>query len=318
DPTGQSPEDAWNWFNNNILSWEGLPYLDIGIAGLGVAAATVASGGTMTVPVAVALFGLAATVPSAADQVVAHSTGEGFMDPTLRTVANVASMVGSGVDAGIGIVQGYKHVKRITALQELKTSIFRSAKVQLPLDKTTYPLKMNVSDSLGVRFRADSRPVDEIFANGFDPRGTNMNLLRHQKGGAVQRESGFVSTSKDPKASVQFALGSHIESVDDGVAAPGMVNQAGNIYVAHGAPGGINVNKTLGKSSLFPDQQEIAYAGGIRPNNIVGAYTFQPDLRAWTWNSNPGYGTPFTPPIMPERLSVDRILTPEQIARIYD
>lgn len=35
--------------------------------------------------------------------------------------------------------------------------------------------------------------------------------------------------------------------------------------------GGIDVNATLGIRSPFPLEREVAFAGGIGPNNIVGA-----------------------------------------------
>ncbi|MFJ8763213.1 hypothetical protein, partial [Streptomyces cyaneofuscatus] len=109
DPTGQSPEDAWNWFNNNILSWEGLPYIDIGIAGLGVVA-TAASGGAAA-PLAIALIGLAATVPAAADQIAINTTGKGFMPDTVRTAFDVAAFAGDSVSGFTGVLLGVENFK---------------------------------------------------------------------------------------------------------------------------------------------------------------------------------------------------------------
>ncbi|MFD7860317.1 RHS repeat-associated core domain-containing protein [Streptomyces microflavus] len=123
DPTGQSPEDAWNWFQNSwfnreILSWEGMPYVDMGLAVAGTAAAafTFFTGGAGA-PLAFALIGLAATVPSAADQIARHSNPEreGFLSDSQRTglgvlalaggltggVAGASGRIKAGIDAGI-------------------------------------------------------------------------------------------------------------------------------------------------------------------------------------------------------------------------
>ncbi|MFJ8763014.1 hypothetical protein, partial [Streptomyces cyaneofuscatus] len=110
DPTGQSPEDAWNWFNNNILSWEGLPYLDIALAAGGVAA-TVFTGGT-GLPVYIAMVGAISTIPLAADQMVANTTGEGFMNDSTRTAFSVISLAGAGVDTAIGAYHAGKRIHK--------------------------------------------------------------------------------------------------------------------------------------------------------------------------------------------------------------
>ncbi|MFD7860312.1 RHS repeat domain-containing protein [Streptomyces microflavus] len=102
DPTGQSPEDAWNWFNDNILSWEGMPYLDVALAGLGIAAATIASAGTMTAPLAIALAAGIATTTAATDQIWTNTTGEGFLPDDVRTGFDVAALAGGITGAGVG------------------------------------------------------------------------------------------------------------------------------------------------------------------------------------------------------------------------
>ncbi|MFD5989815.1 RHS repeat-associated core domain-containing protein, partial [Streptomyces cyaneofuscatus] len=114
DPTGQSPGDAWNWFDDNVLSWDGMPYVDVALAALGVAAATIASGGTLTIPVALALTSAVATVGVAAEQIASDITGESFMSDGVRTAVDVTALVagvGGGVVAGL---KGPKAVKTIT------------------------------------------------------------------------------------------------------------------------------------------------------------------------------------------------------------
>ncbi|MFJ8763094.1 RHS repeat-associated core domain-containing protein [Streptomyces cyaneofuscatus] len=109
DPTGQSPEDAWNWFNNNILSWEGLPYLDVGLAVAGVAAAATGGAG---LPLYLALAGAIVTLPAAADQIAMNTTGEGFMPDTVRTGANVASLVAGGLEGGYAAYKGISAIHK--------------------------------------------------------------------------------------------------------------------------------------------------------------------------------------------------------------
>ncbi|MFJ8762051.1 RHS repeat-associated core domain-containing protein [Streptomyces cyaneofuscatus] len=115
DPTGQSPEDAWNWFNDNVLSWEGMPYLDMGLAGFGLAAATIASGGTLTIPIVIALGAFAATAGSAADQITLNATGKGFMPDNVRTGFDIAAFAGGITGAAVGIKKAPEAARKIGA-----------------------------------------------------------------------------------------------------------------------------------------------------------------------------------------------------------
>ncbi|MFJ8762047.1 RHS repeat-associated core domain-containing protein [Streptomyces cyaneofuscatus] len=110
DPTGQSPEDAWNWFNDNVLSWEGLPYLDAGLAIAGVAAAATGGAG---LPLYLALVGLAATLPAAADQATINTTGEGFMPDGIRTAADSVGIVAGGLEGGYAAYKGISKIKSL-------------------------------------------------------------------------------------------------------------------------------------------------------------------------------------------------------------
>ncbi|MFJ8763224.1 hypothetical protein, partial [Streptomyces cyaneofuscatus] len=120
DPTGQSPEDAWNWFNNNILSWEGLPYLDIALAGLGVAA-TATGGGA---PLGIALMAAAATLPAAADQIAVNATGKGFMPDTVRTAFDVAAFAGGIAGLGVSLKKAPEIAAKISSrITEVRNTI---------------------------------------------------------------------------------------------------------------------------------------------------------------------------------------------------
>ncbi|RPK65101.1 hypothetical protein EES43_08435 [Streptomyces sp. ADI96-02] len=124
DPTGQRPVEAWKWFDETVLSWEGMPYLDIALA-VGGIALTAWSGGTAA-PLGIALakraiatrialtVGTLATLPSAADQIAmnASSDGKGFMNSTTRTAFDVAGLVGGITDVGIGIAYKARQLHR--------------------------------------------------------------------------------------------------------------------------------------------------------------------------------------------------------------
>lgn len=66
-------------------------------------------------------------------------------------------------------------------------------------------------------YRADSRPPHEIFANGFQGRGANMDLLAHTLGESCEetdlaRASTWVSTSARRDTAIGFAMG-HLEGI---------------------------------------------------------------------------------------------------------
>ncbi len=108
-------------------------------------------------------------------------------------------------------------------------------------------------------FRDDHRgplgAVDSPLERGFAVRDpSNSNLSQHVNG---ERNANFVSTSRDPN--VAFNGPSNYKE-------EGRPNFR---YIIH-APGGIEVNATLGPHR-FGNQSEVAFPGGIRAQNIVGA-----------------------------------------------
>jgi hypothetical protein len=114
-----------------------------------------------------------------------------------------------------------------------------------------------------VLYRADTRPPEEIFANGFQAKGDNMDLAQH----AAQNppDSGYVSTSKDYASARDF----------------GDASGADNVYKV--SADGIDVNQTLGDDSPFPWENEIAVPHGIPAEDVEGAWG------ADGWTSNPRY-----------------------------
>ncbi|WKK22262.1 enterotoxin A family protein [Streptomyces olivoreticuli] len=98
-------------------------------------------------------------------------------------------------------------------------------------------------------YRGDNRSPQEIeSAGGFMPLDSNSKrtLLEYAEDSSVP--SRFVGTSKYALTAVTFPLG---------------VRHGGYVYEIKGAPGGIDVNATLGHASPSPFEAEIAFDGGI-------------------------------------------------------
>ncbi|WP_131815984.1 scabin-related ADP-ribosyltransferase [Streptomyces sp. 3213.3] len=55
------------------------------------------------------------------------------------------------------------------------------------------------------------------------------------------------------------------------------------------APGGIDVNATYGSHSPYPEQEEIAFPGGIKPEYIKGVWQMNPDGTHGQYIPNPNY-----------------------------
>jgi len=94
-------------------------------------------------------------------------------------------------------------------------------------------------------FRGDSRSPTQVFDEGFQAVGDDLDLLRHAEG---YPNSGYVSTSRSPTVAQDFGP---------------------NVYEVR-APGGIDVNDALGTSSPFARGLEVAYPGSIPSSCIVG------------------------------------------------
>ncbi|MGW5256465.1 scabin-related ADP-ribosyltransferase [Streptomyces sp. NPDC004012] len=108
-------------------------------------------------------------------------------------------------------------------------------------------------------YRSDTRGPDEIFKNGFEPRGSNMDLMEHASGWST--DSGYVATTKH-------------ESI--------AIGRGGNVYHVDGVEG-LDVNGEW-PDNPFADEQEIAVPGRIDPSRIIGVR-----LRDGTWMDNPNH-----------------------------
>ena len=120
-------------------------------------------------------------------------------------------------------------------------------------------------------FRRDNRDPATIHKDGFQPRGTNTDLHEYAEKNVP---SVYVGTT-----------------VDKNVAAKnGFCGTGGDAYVYTVHPtNGVDVNASLGKTSPFPNEREIAVPGGIPTKNIEGAQKINPDGSLGPMIPNPNY-----------------------------
>ncbi|MER8224963.1 ADP-ribosyltransferase [Streptomyces sp. NPDC094143] len=101
----------------------------------------------------------------------------------------------------------------------------------------------------GTLYRADGRGPSVVFEEGFRPRDVVNGQYDLEKYVLVNQPSPYVSTTYDHDLFKKW-------------------KSAFNYYVD--APGGVDVNKTIGDSHTYADQQEVAFPGGIARQYIVG------------------------------------------------
>lgn len=98
-------------------------------------------------------------------------------------------------------------------------------------------------------FRSDGRGPDVIFAEGFHPKDVVTGQYDVAAYVAANQPSPFVSTSYDHDLYKKWKSG-------------------WNYYID--APGGIDVNATIGYGHKYASQMEVAFPGGIQSKFIVG------------------------------------------------
>ncbi|MFW5436847.1 scabin-related ADP-ribosyltransferase [Paenibacillus apiarius] len=107
--------------------------------------------------------------------------------------------------------------------------------------------------------RWDRRPPNEVLESGFIPQVSNENPSQQDTDlfGYVKSNtpSVFVSTTK-----TKFKDGKRYQPWTPRSSARGIIYQY-EIF----APGGIDVNNSFGDRSPWPNQYEVAFPGGIRP-----------------------------------------------------
>ncbi|MGW7517618.1 ADP-ribosyltransferase [Streptomyces sp. NPDC054796] len=120
-------------------------------------------------------------------------------------------------------------------------------------------------------YRSDGRPPSVIFAEGFQPRDTKNGQYDLEAYVLKNQHSPFVSTSYDHDLYKSWR--------------PGY-----NYYID--APGGIDVNKTIGDDHKYASQVEVAFPGGIDNDFIVGACPVDKEKRVEIMSEcvdNPSY-----------------------------
>ncbi|MEU8890575.1 ADP-ribosyltransferase [Streptomyces sp. NPDC048442] len=136
-----------------------------------------------------------------------------------------------------------------------------------------------VRKSCGTLYRADGRGPDVIFVEGFRPKEAVNGQYDVEKYVLKNQPSPFVSTSYNHDLFKQWV--------------PWMKGGAFNYYID--APGGIDVNKTIGDQHKYADQVEVAFPGGIRSEFIIGVCPIDKETRAEMMSackSNPKYRMP--------------------------
>ncbi|MFI6856093.1 ADP-ribosyltransferase [Streptomyces sp. NPDC050416] len=125
--------------------------------------------------------------------------------------------------------------------------------------------------SCGTLYRADGRGPSVIFEEGFHPKDVVNGQYDIEKYVLVNQPSPYVSTTYDHDLFKKW-------------------KSVFNYYVD--APGGVDVNKTIGDTHKWADQQEVAFPGGIAREYIVGVCPVDKQTRTEIMSeceSNPHY-----------------------------
>lgn len=101
----------------------------------------------------------------------------------------------------------------------------------------------------GTLYRSDSRPPKDIFGVGFFPKDMD-GQYDVEKYVLVNQPSPYVSTTYDHDLYKTW------------------YKSGWNYYID--APGGIDVNKTIGDTHKWADQVEVAFPGGVAKQYIIG------------------------------------------------
>ncbi|PWI20487.1 hypothetical protein DI272_15645 [Streptomyces sp. Act143] len=102
----------------------------------------------------------------------------------------------------------------------------------------------------GTLYRSDGRGPEIVFAEGFKPKDVVNGQYDIEKYVLVNQPSPYVSTTYDHDLYKTWWKSGY------------------NYYID--APGGIDVNKTIGDTHKWADQVEVAFPGGIARKYIIG------------------------------------------------
>jgi hypothetical protein len=124
----------------------------------------------------------------------------------------------------------------------------------------------------GTLYRSDSRGPSVVFEQGFYPKDVTGGQYDIEKYVLVNQPSPYVSTSYDHDLYKTWYKSGY------------------NYYID--APGGVDVNKTIGDTHKWADQQEVAFPGGIAREYVIGVCPVDKKTKAEIMSaceSNPHY-----------------------------
>ncbi len=119
-------------------------------------------------------------------------------------------------------------------------------------------------------FRGERSSVspDVAFKQGFTPKGTHNNLEQHVTSNTTA--GNFISTTSEKGIAQQFA------------------GKNGYVYEIQ-TSNYVDVNKSLGAKSPFPEQMEFSIPGGVSPSQIKGAWVMKGGKLTGEFIPNPGF-----------------------------
>ncbi|MEV6637801.1 hypothetical protein AB0M54_44440 [Actinoplanes sp. NPDC051470] len=128
-------------------------------------------------------------------------------------------------------------------------------------------------DSAEPLYRVDARNPEDIFKQGFGPRdATNVDLGRYVFEPPAHNRSAFVGTTRNPELQRDWPKPTYRYTLI--------------------VPGGIDVEATLANIGLTPpkpNENEIAFPGGVKLRYIAGAYPVDANGKLGDWIQNPKF-----------------------------
>ncbi|MDX3695077.1 ADP-ribosyltransferase [Streptomyces europaeiscabiei] len=124
----------------------------------------------------------------------------------------------------------------------------------------------------GTLYRSDSRGPAAIFEQGFHPKDVIDGQYDIEQYVLVNQPSPYVSTTYDHDLYKTWYKSGY------------------NYYID--APGGVDVNRTIGDQHRWADQVEVAFPGGIKPQYVIGVCPVDKKTRTEKMSeceSNPHY-----------------------------
>ncbi|MDX3133728.1 ADP-ribosyltransferase [Streptomyces europaeiscabiei] len=124
----------------------------------------------------------------------------------------------------------------------------------------------------GTLYRSDSRGPATIFEQGFHPKDVIDGQYDVEQYVLVNQPSPYVSTTYDHDLYKTWYKSGY------------------NYYID--APGGVDVNRTIGDQHRWADQVEVAFPGGIKPQYVIGVCPVDKKTRTEKMSeceSNPHY-----------------------------